>query len=60
MAQTFTQRERRNTIAAWLLDRFGPEGQVTYSLYWKDADDLIKFLKANGFTLEPIEGFFDD
>lgn len=57
MAQTYLQRERRNAIAAWLLDRFGPpEDQINLEFIpdasrWRDAEDLIKFLRGNGFRI---------
>ena len=55
--QTLMYRERRNAIAAWLRDRFGPDdnGEAPDAMYWKDATDLIKFLTANGLKVVAID-----
>lgn len=57
MAQTFAFRERRDALAAWLRDRFGPPDQpdAPDAMFWRDAADLIKFLTANGFTITRTE-----
>ncbi|WP_094359945.1 hypothetical protein [Mycobacterium marinum] len=54
MSQSKLYRERRNAIAAWLLDRFGPDTEAPYAMFWRDAADLIKFLKSNGLTICPV------
>lgn len=53
MGQSIPYRERRNAIAAWLRDRFGPDdgGEMPDAAYWKDAADLLKFLRSNGFRI---------
>lgn len=56
MAQTYSYRERRNAIAAWLRDRYGPDDPaVPDAAFWRDATDFIKFLTANGFVITSPE-----
>ena len=56
MVQTYAYRERRNAVAAWLRDRYGPDDDtVPDAAYWRDAADFIKFLSANGLTIESAE-----
>lgn len=46
MSQSLLYRERRNALAAWIRDRFGPDDEfVPDAAYWKDAADLLKFLQ---------------
>lgn len=60
MVQTYAFRERRNAVAAWLRDRYGPgpgelDEEMPDAAYWRDASDFLKFLTANGFTIQPTE-----
>lgn len=57
MVQTHSHRERRNAIAAWLRDRYGPadDDDMPDAAYWKDAADLLKFLTANGLRVMAVD-----
>jgi hypothetical protein len=49
-------RERRNALAAWLRDRYGPnDPDVPDAAFWRDAADLLKFLRGNGLAIIPLE-----
>lgn len=51
MAKTHEYRRRRNILAAWLRDRFGPDDDSPDAMFWPDAADLLKFLAGNGYAI---------
>lgn len=56
MSQSLLHRERRNALAAWIRDRFGPDDEsVPDAAHWKDAADLLKFLRGVGLQIVPLE-----
>lgn len=54
MVESQIQRERKAALSAWLCDRFGGQFDIE-PFFWRDAEDLIKFLRANGLEIRPCQ-----
>jgi hypothetical protein len=51
MSKTRRRMVKEDTVAAWLCDAFGADGE-TMQNFRPDARDLLRFMRANGWEFK--------